>query len=68
MMTLTIPDEIEQQLKTAAKNSQMPTTEFILSLLQNAIKQHVKPEDDEDLLIHAQLMEQYSEAFQKLAQ
>jgi hypothetical protein len=39
MMTLTIPDEIEQQLKTAAKNSQMTPTEFVLALLQNAMKQ-----------------------------
>jgi len=39
MMTLTIPDEIEQQLKTAAKNSKMTPTEFVLALLQNAMKQ-----------------------------
>jgi hypothetical protein len=72
MMTLIIPDEIEQKLKVAAKNSDIPTNEFILSLLQNALKQQDHAmnisDDDEALLIHEQLMEQYADAFQKLAQ
>jgi hypothetical protein len=68
MMTLIIPDDIEQQLKIAAKNSHTPPTEFILSLLQNALKQQNISDDDEALLIHEQLMETYTDAFQKLAQ
>ncbi len=39
MMTLTIPDDIEQQLKVAAKNKHLSLSDFVLSLLQNAVKQ-----------------------------
>ncbi len=71
MMTLTIPDEIEEQLKKAAKINQVTPSEFVLALLQNAVNQQLldkNESDDEALLIHEQLMEQYTEAFQKLAQ
>jgi uncharacterized protein (DUF1778 family) len=71
MMTLTIPDEIEEQLKKAAKISQVTPTEFVLALLQNAVNKPLVDKneaDDEALLIHEQLMDQYTEAFQKLAQ
>jgi hypothetical protein len=71
MMTLTIPDEIEEQLKKAAKIKQVTPTEFVLALLQNAINKPLVDKneaDDEALLIHEQLMEQYTDAFQKLAQ
>ena len=70
-MTLTIPDEIEEQLKKAAKINQVTPSEFALALLQNAVNQQLldkNESDDEALLIHEQLMEQYTEAFQKLAQ
>lgn len=72
MMTLIIPDDIEQQLKAAAKDSHIAPTEFVLLLLQNALKQQdavmTISDDDEALLIHEQLMESYADAFQKLAQ
>jgi hypothetical protein len=71
MMTLTIPDEIEEQLKKAAKIDQVTPSEFVLALLQNAVNKQLidkNESDDEALLIHEQLMEQYTEAFQKLAQ
>jgi creatinine amidohydrolase/Fe(II)-dependent formamide hydrolase-like protein len=71
MMTLTIPDEIEEQLKKVAKINQVTPSEFVLALLQNAVNKQLidkNESDDEALLIHEQLMEQYTEAFQKLAQ
>ncbi len=71
MMTLTIPDEIEEQLKKAAKISKVTPTEFVLTLLQNAVNKQLIDKngtDNEALLIHEQLMEQYTDAFQKLAQ
>jgi ATP-dependent Clp protease adapter protein ClpS len=39
MMTLTIPDDMEQELKIMAENSQMTPSDFIVSLLQTAFKQ-----------------------------
>ncbi|POZ53671.1 hypothetical protein [Methylovulum psychrotolerans] len=39
MMTLTIPDDVEQELKMMAENSQMTPSDFIVSLLQTAFKQ-----------------------------
>jgi len=71
MMTLTIPDEIEEQLKKVSKINQVTPSEFVLALLQNAVNKQLldkNESDDEALLIHEQLMEQYTEAFQKLAQ
>lgn len=38
-MTLSIPDDIEQQLKIASKNKHMALSEFVLSLLTTALKQ-----------------------------
>lgn len=71
MMTLTIPDDIEEQLKKAAKISEVTPTEFVLTLLQNAVNKQLIDKngtDNEALLIHEQLMEQYTDTFQKLAQ
>ncbi|MFI3220686.1 MAG: hypothetical protein QX189_16445 [Methylococcales bacterium] len=39
MMTLNIPDDIEQQLKIIANNKQLAVSEFVLSLLTTALKQ-----------------------------
>ena len=39
MMTLNIPDDIEQQLKVIANNKQLALSEFVLSLLTTALKQ-----------------------------
>ena len=53
-----------------AINEKLPS-EFVLALLQNAVNKQLldkNESDDEALLIHEQLMEQYTEAFQKLAQ
>ena len=69
MMTLTIPDDIAQQLNIVAQNSKVTPTEFVLSLLKNAInQQNLENEEADALLIHEQLMEQYADTFQKLAQ
>ncbi|MDD5272998.1 MAG: hypothetical protein PHU14_09795 [Methylovulum sp.] len=39
MMTLTIPDDVGQELKIMADNSHMTPNDFIVSLLQTAFKQ-----------------------------
>ena len=39
MMNLTIPDELEQQLKIVAEHNHVSPTDFILSLLRDVIKQ-----------------------------
>ena len=68
MMTLTIPDDLEMPLSIAAKNKHMTPLEFVVSLLKKNLEQQTIQEDDEALLIHEQLMEQYAETFEKLAQ
>lgn len=67
MMTLTIPDDLEMPLSIAAQNKHMTPLEFVVGLLKKNFEQPVQ-EDDEALLIHEQLMEQYAETFEKLAQ
>jgi hypothetical protein len=44
MMTLNIPDDIEQQLKIIANNKQLVLSEFVLSLLTTALKQQEENE------------------------
>lgn len=44
MMTLNIPDDIEQQLKIIANNKQLALSEFVLSLLTTALKQQEEAE------------------------
>jgi hypothetical protein len=39
MMTLSIPDDLERQLKIVAQNKQLTLSEYALSLLKNALKQ-----------------------------
>lgn len=68
MMTLTIPDDLEMPLNIAAKNQHMTPLEFVIGLLKKSLEQQAIQEDDEALLIHEQLMEQYAETFEKLAQ
>jgi hypothetical protein len=41
MMTLTIPDDIERQLKVIAQQSHLTPAELVLSLLKNAVSQPV---------------------------
>ena len=48
MMTLTIPDEIEEQLKKAAKIKQVTPTEFVLALLQNAVNKPLVDKNEAD--------------------
>lgn len=68
-MNLTIPDELVSSLNIAAKNKQMTPLEFVIELLKRNLEQSTVKDDDKDaLLIHEQLMEQYSETFKKLAQ
>lgn len=73
MLTLKIPDDIEQQLNTLAVSAKSTPTDIVLTLVQNYVKQHQleinqQHEEDEALQIHEQLMDQYAETFQKLAQ
>lgn len=71
MMTLTIPDELEMPLSIAAKNNHMTPLNFVIRLLKKNLEQQAVQavQDDADaLLIHEQLMEQYAETFEKLAQ
>jgi len=73
MLNLQIPDDIEQQLNALAISAQSTASEIVLSLVQDYVKQHQQElnpqhEEDEALQIHEQLMDQYAETFQKLAQ
>ena len=68
MMTLTIPDDLEVPLNIAAKINLMTPLEFVVGLLKKNLEQQAIQDDDEALLIHEQLMEQYAETFEKLAQ
>ncbi len=72
MLTLKIPDDIEQQLNTLAVSAKSTPTDIVLTLVQNYVEQHQNElkqhEEDEALQIHEQLMDQYAETFQKLAQ
>jgi len=73
MLNLEIPDDIEQQLNALAINAQSTASEIVLSLVQDYVKQHQQElnqqhEEEETLQIHEQLMDQYAETFQKLAQ
>ncbi|MDO9161550.1 MAG: hypothetical protein Q8N35_10105 [Methylococcaceae bacterium] len=73
MLNLQIPDDIEQQLNALAISAQSTVSESVLSLVQDYVKQHRQElnqqhEEKEALQIHEQLMGQYAETFQKLAQ
>jgi len=68
MMTLTIPDELEMPLSIAAKNNHMTPLNFVIRLLKKNLEQQAVQDDADALLIHEQLMEQYAETFEKLAQ
>jgi len=73
MLNLQIPDDIEQQLNALAISAQSTASEIVLSLVQDYVKQHQQElnqqnEEEEALQIHGQLMDQYAETFQKLAQ
>lgn len=73
MLNLQIPDDIEQQLNALAISAQSTASEIVLSLVQDYVKQHQQElnqqnEEEEALQIHEQLMDQYAETFQKLAQ
>jgi hypothetical protein len=68
MMTLTIPDELETQLNTIARNRQISPIEFVIELLKSNFDQQAVQNDADALVIHEQLMMQYAETFEKLAQ
>jgi gas vesicle protein len=72
MLNLQIPDDIEQQLNALAISAQSTASEIVLSLVQDYVKQHKQElnqqHEEEALQIHDQLMDQYAETFQKLAQ
>lgn len=69
MITLTIPDNIEQDIKDLAAAEKHATDEMALQLIMEAIAQHKKQQADEDdaLNIHEQLMDDYADTFEKLA-
>ena len=66
MMTLTIPDELEMPLSIAAKNKHMTPLDFVIGLLKRNFEQQAVQDEADALLIYEQLMEQYSETFEKL--
>lgn len=68
MLSLTIPDELETQLNAIASKKQISPIDFIIGLLRSNLEQQAAQDDTETLLIHEQLMEQYAETFEKLAQ
>ena len=70
MITLTIPDNIEQDIKAIAATEKHATDEMALQLIVEAIEQHKKQQADEDdaLKIHEQLIDQYADTFEKLTQ
>ncbi len=64
-ISLNLSETTIQQLKSLAD----PDV-FVEGVVKQALQNRKKPQTDEDdaLLIHEQLMEQYSETFEKLAQ
>lgn len=68
MLSLTIPDELETQLNAIASKKQISPTDFIIGLLRSYFEQQAAQDDTKTLLIHEQLMEQYADTFEKLAQ
>jgi hypothetical protein len=68
MMTLTIPAELEMPLSIAAKNKHMTPLDFVIGLLKKNLEPQAAQDDAEALLIHQQLMKQYADTFEKLAQ
>jgi hypothetical protein len=64
MLSLTIPDELKIQLNAVTSKKQISPT----GLLKNNAEQQTAQDDAEALLIHEQLMDQYTETFEKLAQ
>jgi len=69
MITLTIPDNIEQDIKDLAAIEKHATDKMALQLIVEAIAQHKKQQADEEdaLKIHEQLIDQYADTFEKLA-
>ena len=68
MLSLTIPDELEAQLNAIASKKQLSPIDFIIGLLRSKVEQQAAQDDAEALFIHAQLMDQYADTFEKLAQ
>jgi len=68
MLSLTLPDYIETEVKKLAAAEQHTADEMVLQLIVEALQSHKKQKDEDDaLLIHEQLMDQYSDTFEKLA-
>jgi hypothetical protein len=68
MLSLKIPDGLKIQLNAVISKKQISPTDFIIGLLKNNAEQQAAQDDAEALLIHEQLMDQYTETFEKLAQ
>lgn len=54
MMTLSIPDDLAQQLNIVAQNKQVTLSEYALSLLKHALKQQ---EDESEIVSCFDLMQ-----------
>ena len=70
MTTFTLPNNLENEIKHLAETEQRTSQEMVLQLIQEALLLHKKQqtEEEEALQIHEQLMNQYAETFDKLAQ
>ena len=70
MMTLTLPETLETEIKSLAGAEHQSTEEMAFKLIAEAIQSHKKQlsNDNSALEIHEQLMAQYADTFNKLAQ
>ena len=63
-----LDETIHQHVARLPEHLQAEVYDFVLFLEQKQSKQSTLPTEAEALVIHQQLLEQYSDAFEKLAQ
>ena len=68
MLTLDLEPELEMTLASAANREHISANELVKKLISRYLNQNNVREDDDALLIHEQLMNQYAETFERLAQ
>lgn len=69
MLTIDLDPKLELSLEKIARHEQISVNEFVNDLISRYLSnQNQANEEDEALLIHEQLMNQYAETFEKLAQ
>lgn len=68
MLMLDLEPELEMTLARAANREHISANEFVKKLISHYFNPNNASEDEDALLIHEQLMNQYAETFEKLAQ